>query len=413
MAIETIILVPSVWRRQRELLTQLEAISTATATGALSNLSSSVTDTELLAQITPIQEHPLLLGGTLYRANGELIGSFGELPQLTFIAGSRLEKLRPRGDRYDAPATAPALAQSHVLLVRHDAAGVRQELYWFVGRIAGLVLIIGVFVTLATMIVLEPTLITPILLLRNDLLRAGEAIPQDQEPQLYSPALDRRDELGFERPGKLIRVAVDVGDTVAAGTTLAALDTQSLRLQVQELDTQQTQAQSQLQELKAGPRTPTINAAQANVRGVQSQLNLAQQRSTRRQSLYAQGAISREQRDEALTQVSNLQAQVDEANSRLQELLAGGRPEQLRSQAARIEQLQVQEAQLATEQANSRLQAPFAGQIAARLADEGTVVTAGQPILRLVEAGPLEAQVGVRPRSGPTQTRQPPEASHR
>lgn len=107
-----------------------------------------------------------------------------------------MEKLRPRGDRYDAPATAPALAQSHVLLVRHDAAGVRQELYWFVGRIAGLVLIIGVFVTLATMIVLEPTLITPILLLRNDLLRAGEAIPQDQEPQLYSPALDRRDELG-------------------------------------------------------------------------------------------------------------------------------------------------------------------------------------------------------------------------
>lgn len=223
----------------------------------------------------------------------------------------------------------------------------------------------------------------------------------------------RVSELGFERPGKLIRVAVDVGDTVAAGTTLAALDTQSLRLQVQELDTQQTQAQSQLQELKAGPHTPTINAAQANVRGVQSQLNLAQQRSTRRQSLYAQGAISREQRDEALTQVSNLQAQVDEANSRLQELLAGGRPEQLRSQAARIEQLQVQEAQLATEQANSRLQAPFAGQIAARLADEGTVVTAGQPILRLVEAGPLEAQVGVRPRSGPTQTRQPPEASHR
>jgi sigma-B regulation protein RsbU (phosphoserine phosphatase) len=74
---------------------------------------------------------------------------------------------------------------------------VRSEIYAFVLRIAGLVLIISVFVTLTTLIFLGSTVITPILRLRQDLLDAGEAIGRDKPaPNFYSASIERQDELG-------------------------------------------------------------------------------------------------------------------------------------------------------------------------------------------------------------------------
>lgn len=205
----------------------------------------------------------------------------------------------------------------------------------------------------------------------------------------------RTSKLGFERSGQLVNVTVKAGDRVEAGEILASLDTQSLHLQAQELQAQQTQATAQFNELQAGVRSETIAAARAVVRRLQEQLKLAQNQYARRQTLYHQGAISLEQLDEAASQANTLQAQVDEANSQLQALLTGTRPEQLQAQAALIEQLIARQENLAVERDKSDLRAPFSGVISERLADEGTVLSAGQPILYLVEEGALEARIGV------------------
>ena len=47
----------------------------------------------------------------------------------------------------------------------------------------------------------------------------------------------------------------------------------------------------------------------------------------------------------------------------------------------------------------SEIRAPYAGTIEERFLDEGTVVSPGAPILRLVEDGALEVQMGVPPDS--------------
>lgn len=84
-----------------------------------------------------------------------------------------------------------------MLIIRHNAALVQAEIIAFVGRITGLVLIISVFVTIATLIVLEPLLITPIMLLRKDLLNAGAAVLQNEAPPPFaSLQTQRKDELG-------------------------------------------------------------------------------------------------------------------------------------------------------------------------------------------------------------------------
>ena len=205
----------------------------------------------------------------------------------------------------------------------------------------------------------------------------------------------RTSSLGFERSGKLLNLTVDLGDPVEAGAPLAFLDTQQIKARQQEILAERSQANAQLQELLAGARPEMIIAAQSAVDSVHSQLALAQNKSQRRQDLYTSGAISREQLDEAIAEANTLQSRLNEAQSRLNELRTGTRTEQIDAQRALLQRLEARLFSLDIEQAQSILKAPFAGRIANRLVDEGTVVSGGQPILTLVEDQDLEVHIGV------------------
>ena len=205
----------------------------------------------------------------------------------------------------------------------------------------------------------------------------------------------RTSSLGFERSGKLINLTVDQGDLVIVGDPIAFLDTRNLKVQQRELLAERKQVNALLKELQAGSRRETIAAAQSTVNSFKSQIKLSQTKSQRRQELYASGAISLEQLDEATTEVHTLQARINEAQSKLDELLTGTRPEKIEAQQAILEQLDAKLAGLELELEKSTLKAPFTGRIANRLVDEGTVVSTGQTIFSLMEASALEVQIGI------------------
>lgn len=263
----------------------------------------------------------------------------------------------------------------------------------------------------------------------------GEIVPQNSS------------DLGFERAGKIVQILVEEGQRVNVGTPLARLDTRQLTIQKQELLAQKQQALAQLREmqagprhetiataqaqlaqqrahlkeLQAGPRNETIAAARANLNNLQEQLELARSKSERRQTLYGQGAISQEQLDEMMTDVEMQQARVKEAQSRLDELLAGTRPEVIMMQQAKVREAQsrvdellagtrveVMDAQKATlQQLESRLanieidleksvlKAPFSGKISQRYLDQGTAVASGQSVVRLVQMDQVKAHIGI------------------
>lgn len=227
--------------------------------------------------------------------------------------------------------------------------------------------------------------------------RAVEPVSSYTVNRTYTGTISaqRSSELGFERAGQLINVAVEEGDRVTAGTVLATLDTRTLEAERRRLQAQRAQAVAQLKELQVGPRTEDIAAARASVRDIQQQVELSRLKRTRRESLYGEGAISREQLDESAFESGSLEGRLGTAQSRLDELLAGTRTEQLDAQRAVVDQLDAAIASLDIERSKSTLRAPFTGHIAQRRLDEGTVVSAGQPILRLVEDSLLEARVGV------------------
>ena len=205
----------------------------------------------------------------------------------------------------------------------------------------------------------------------------------------------RTSDLGFERTGTVMAILVNDGDPVRAGAPIARLDTRTLIAERQQLEAQKWQAIARLQELEAGPRREDITAAKAAVEDLRNQRELAHLQQQRREALYKEGAISREEMEERKFSAGALDQRMKQAQSQLDELLAGTRREQVTGQTAQVAQLDAQIRTIDIALSKSVLKAPFSGTVSTRTVDEGVVVGAGQVVVRLVESGNLEARIGV------------------
>ncbi len=197
VTIESIILVPSLYRREQEILAQLREITLGKVTWILITYPN-ISDKELLTQLQKLQNtNSLVQGGAVYQASGQLVGTFGNPPQLSL---TQIANNRPRrqGNSYDEIVWfGPQMKTNQTVIIRHDASMVQPEINAYVARITGLVVIISLFLTLTVWITLDPIIITPIFRLRRDLLVAGEAIYNDENPpEFYSVEFKRQDELG-------------------------------------------------------------------------------------------------------------------------------------------------------------------------------------------------------------------------
>ncbi|MEL6442453.1 MAG: efflux RND transporter periplasmic adaptor subunit [Cyanobacteria bacterium J06621_8] len=205
----------------------------------------------------------------------------------------------------------------------------------------------------------------------------------------------RSSNIGFSRSGEIEAVLVREGDRVTRGQALAKLDARNLQTQRQQLVAQKARAEAQLKELQTGARKEDIDAAQAAVSDIQQQLKLQEQQRKRREFLYGQGAIAKEELDEFSFGEGALQARLRQTKSNLAELENGTRPEQIAAQQATVRQLEAQIADLDITIDKSTLKAPFNSIVAVRELDEGTVAAAGQSVIRLIENAAPEARIGM------------------
>ncbi len=210
MAIEAILLIPSVLRREKEFISQIQEVSAGKVAVIKQVIQPQMYDDEFLKEVKKLQDldpiNPIwklqhkIIGGALYKSDSTLVGTFGEEPEVSFddVNSKSVRDFRSQnGERYEAVWTPEMMQGGYTLILRHDTSSVKPELKAFILRIAGLVLIISVVVTAGTWIALDPIAITPIIRLRNDLIGAGEAIGKDAEPpDFYSASVQRQDELG-------------------------------------------------------------------------------------------------------------------------------------------------------------------------------------------------------------------------
>ena len=207
----------------------------------------------------------------------------------------------------------------------------------------------------------------------------------------------RRSQLSFQRGGELLELAVDEGDLVDEGQTLGRLDARHIRARRAQVEAQVSQAQAVLDELVAGPRKETIAAKRAELRAQQSQREVLASQVDRRKKLLESEAVSEEEYETYQFDLQAAIAREDVVQKQLDELLAGTRTEQIAAQRARLADLDAQLTDLANDLEDTRLVAPYAGRVAQRFVDEGNVISAGVPVLELIDDANVEAWIGLPP----------------
>jgi len=219
-----------------------------------------------------------------------------------------------------------------------------------------------------------------------------------QDLEFHGRLVPRRDsQIGFQLGGQLEALHVDLGQTVEEGQEIARLDTQLLVSRARQLAAQVQRAEAVLEELRAGPRQTTIDAAQAEIEALRAEAQHLSGQRRRLAELLQQQAVSQQEFDAAFAAEQAILKRQMAAEQRWVELSEGTRPEQVEAQEALVRSLESESQSLEIQIALSSLRAPFAGFIAEQYAEIGQVLVAGQPLLHLLQTQPLEAHIGVSP----------------
>jgi HlyD family secretion protein len=224
--------------------------------------------------------------------------------------------------------------------------------------------------------------------------------------------------------GHLAQLFVEQGDKVQQGQKLALMGNADLQARYLQAKANLSKAQASLAEAEAGSRLEEINQAKARVLQAQarldaaragnpeeieqfraqveaakSRLTLAKVRADRYRNLGAEGAVSQDRLDEALTEERNaianlneaqrrleqqrnskppeidqLEAAVAEARSNLQQLQKGRRPEEIDQFKAAVEAARAELLSAEVQLQDTVITAPFSGIVTQKYATEGAFV---------------------------------------
>jgi HlyD family secretion protein len=192
------------------------------------------------------------------------------------------------------------------------------------------------------------------------------------------------------------RLAADEGDQVKAGQTLALLSSP-------EVQSRNAQAEATLKGAEAvqaradnGDRPQDVASLKAAWKSAQAQADLAAVNARRADTLFSEGVISAQRRDNADAARASTAQSAEAALEQYRKALAGARIED-----KRLARSQVAVAQAGLEETRSlvdetRLIAPVSGEIDKRFANPGEVFATGVPLFTLIDLNDLWAAVNLR-----------------
>jgi HlyD family secretion protein len=226
--------------------------------------------------------------------------------------------------------------------------------------------------------------------------------------------------------GELQRIDLEEGSPVAAGATIAQIDPLPLTSQVEANRARRRAVEAQLAGVDTQrPKPEALNQAETRIRAAQAQANQAQARVQEAESaldqaerdrdrmatLYAQGAIARQeleamelavtQRQQELTtarqQIAVAQADIQAAQANLAVLTAEQQdPDYLVDvYNAEIAALDAELASLADDTRRTTITAPSAGQVLSVLEPSARYVAAGTPLLSVGNPSSLELVIDI------------------
>lgn len=191
--------------------------------------------------------------------------------------------------------------------------------------------------------------------------------------------------IAFRMPGILARRPIDEGDTVAAGDVIAVLDSREAEARLREAEAAGRVAEAALNELERGFRSEEVAQAEAALREAAVQMrNLAEQ-AERSEVLFADGGLSREQRDRDRAAAAAARARHEAARERLRLLQHGHRIEQVEAARARLDQARAAADILRVNLEDMSARSPIAGVVTRTHAEVGETLGAGRPVAAVAD----------------------------
>lgn len=186
-------------------------------------------------------------------------------------------------------------------------------------------------------------------------------------------------------PGRVIDLYVQEGDTVHAGDTLVHIHSSLVDAQMTSARAMEDVARLQDKKVDAGTRVQIINAAASLVNQAEAAVSIAKKTYDRMESLYSQGVISEQKRDEAKAAYDAAVAGRNAAKSQLELAKAGAQSEDKASAGAMVTAAGGQVAQVEALLEDSYLVAPCDGTVDQVFPEVGELVSLGAPIMNILK----------------------------
>ena len=215
-------------------------------------------------------------------------------------------------------------------------------------------------------------------------------VPQDPALQGYAEGEFVR--VGVPYAGTLVKLDVQRGSRVRAGSPLFSLEAENETAARREAENRMERAQAQLDNLRKGGRPTEVEAVRAQLVQAQAARALSIAELKRQEDLVAKGFVSQQRLDEARAAAARDRARVAELEAQLATVQLAARPDEIRAAQA-----EAAAATAALEQAQWRLQqrtavATVAGVVTDILFVRGEWVGAGQPVVALLPPENVKAR---------------------
>jgi len=193
--------------------------------------------------------------------------------------------------------------------------------------------------------------------------------------------------------GQVEKMLVDEGVLVKNGDTLAVIDSDSLKIQLNQAQAGVDLAESQLQLLVKGARIEDIRLAEEALKQAEANLRIAREDRERIRNLYEKQSATAKQNDDAEARYTVARAQYDAAQQALQKWRKYARPEEIKSAQARLDQAIAGRNLLKKTISDSTITSPASGIITHKIVEQGEFVGPGTPLLTIADLSEVHLNI--------------------
>lgn len=196
--------------------------------------------------------------------------------------------------------------------------------------------------------------------------------------------------------GRLETVLAAEGDMVKAGQILFTLSNPELDAKVREVAALESAVKALRAKAEKGAQDEDIASAKAAWQAQQAAADVAAKTAARLQSLFAEGVVAEQKRDEAAAHAAATAEAATAAQKQYEKALAGTRPEDMAAVTAQLAQAAAGLAAVKSLEGELKTSAPMDGQITKRFANVGEIVPPGFPVFAMINPDDVWVSFHVR-----------------